>query len=89
MCARELQADHFVDQIVEISDALEQDPKSRQVRVAARIWVAAVRRSKVYGKTPGVSVNVAAGVVLTEEKQKELQKRHRKALERFRLSAPG
>jgi len=35
------------------------------------------------------AVNVAAGVVLTEEKQKEFQERHRKALERFRLPAPG
>jgi len=84
--ARELQADFYVDEIVEIADDKSEDPKSRQVRVAARTWVAAVRRPKVYGKTPGVSVNVAAGVVLSEEKQREFQERHRKALERFNLS---
>jgi len=72
--ARELQADFFVDEIVEIADDKSEDPKSRQVRVAARTWVAAVRRPKVYGKTPGVSVNVAAGVVLSEEKQREFHR---------------
>ena len=85
--ARELQADHYVDEVIEIADDRTDDPKSRQVRVMAREWVAAVRRPTVYGKTPGAVVSVQQAVVMTEEKQKELQERHRKALERFNLPA--
>jgi len=79
-----------VDEVIEIADDRTDDPKSRQVRVmAAREWVAAVRRPTVYGKTPGAVVSVQHAVVMTEEKQKELQERHRKALERFKLNGPS
>jgi hypothetical protein len=47
--AREIQADHFVDEIVEIADT-EPDPQIAKVRIDARKWVAGKMRPKKYGE---------------------------------------
>lgn len=47
--AREIQADSFADEIVEISDDVTEDANSRRVRVDSRKWIAAKLRPKRYG----------------------------------------
>jgi hypothetical protein len=46
--ARQLQADHFVDEIIEIIDT-ETDPNRARVRMDGRKWVAAKQAPKKYG----------------------------------------
>jgi hypothetical protein len=48
--ARERQADHYADAVVEISDDGTIDPNSRRVMIDARKWVAGKLRPKVYGE---------------------------------------
>jgi hypothetical protein len=47
--AREIQADHFVDEIVRIADG-EPDPQVARVRIDARKWVAGKMRPEKYGE---------------------------------------
>lgn len=46
--ARARQADHYADEIVEISDT-EEDPQKARVRIDARKWVASKLQPKRYG----------------------------------------
>jgi hypothetical protein len=46
--ARELQADHYADEIIEIADT-EPNPQRARVRIDARKWTAAKLRPKKYG----------------------------------------
>lgn len=48
--AREAQADHFFDEIIEVADDISLDPQSRRVMVDARKWAAGKLRPKVYGE---------------------------------------
>jgi hypothetical protein len=48
--ARERQADHYADEVVEIADDKDNDPNSRRVMIDARKWVAGKLRPKVYGE---------------------------------------
>lgn len=54
--ARELQADSFVDEIVNIADT-EIDPNRARVRIDARKWTAGKLRPKVYGDRVEVDLN--------------------------------
>lgn len=47
--AREICAELFANEIVEISDNLDEDPNSRRVRIEARKWVASRLLPKTYG----------------------------------------
>lgn len=46
--AREIQADHFADEVVEIADN-EKDYQKAKNRIDARKWAAGVQKPKVYG----------------------------------------
>lgn len=46
--ARENQADHYADEIVDISDT-EEDWQRARIRIDARKWVASKLKSKAYG----------------------------------------
>jgi hypothetical protein len=46
--AREDQADHYADEVIEIADS-ESDPNKARVRIDARKWAAGKRKPKVYG----------------------------------------
>jgi hypothetical protein len=46
--AREEQADHYADEIIEIADT-EPDPQKARVRIDARKWVASKLKAKAYG----------------------------------------
>jgi hypothetical protein len=48
MRAREEQADHYADEIIDIADT-EEDPNIARVRIDARKWVAAKLKPKRYG----------------------------------------
>ena len=48
--AREAQADHYFDEIIEVADDESLDANSRRVRVDARKWAAGKLRPKVYGE---------------------------------------
>jgi terminase small subunit-like protein len=56
MRARELQADFFVDEIVEISDT-EDDPARARVRIDSRKWVAGKQAPKKYSERLGIDSN--------------------------------
>lgn len=55
--AREDQADTLADQLVEISDNLEEDANSRRVRVDARKWVASKLKPKTYGERQQIDLD--------------------------------
>lgn len=58
--AREVQADTFVDEIIEIADSESMDPAVVQrdrLRVDARKWAAAKQRPKKYGDRAEVNLN--------------------------------
>ena len=46
--AREEQADHYADQIIEIADTVE-DPQKAKIMIDARKWVASKLKAKSYG----------------------------------------
>lgn len=46
--ARQMQADHFVDEIVDIADT-ESNAALAKVRIDARKWMAAILKPKAYG----------------------------------------
>lgn len=62
--AREAQADHFADQIVEIAD-IEEDPNRARVRIDARKWAAGKMRPKVYGDKVDLTHSAPDGKPLT------------------------
>ena len=47
--AREEQADHYADEIIEIADNQDIEPNSRRIMVDARKWIASRLKPKVYG----------------------------------------
>jgi len=57
--AREQQADHYFEQVVEIADT-EEDPQRARVMIDARKWVAGKMRPKIYGDR--VDHNVGGGI---------------------------
>lgn len=59
--AREDQADHYADEIVEISDAAE-DPAKARLQIDARKWVAAKLRPKKYGDKLDVGGDVGLSI---------------------------
>lgn len=63
--AREAQADHFVDEIVEIADT-EGDANKARVRIDARKWVAGKQRPKKYGDKLVADLNHGAQDSLAE-----------------------
>jgi hypothetical protein len=48
--ARELQLEYWADQIVEIADASESDPRDRQVRIDTRKWLMSKLGPRRYGE---------------------------------------
>ncbi len=48
--ARELQFEFWADQIVEIADASEADPRDRQVRIDVRKWLLSKLAARRYGE---------------------------------------
>jgi hypothetical protein len=62
--ARELQADYFADEIIEIADT-EKDAAKARNRIDARKWMAAKLRPKVYGDR--LHVDSDAHITLTDE----------------------
>lgn len=47
--AREAQADHFVDEIIDIADKSDLNADDKRIRIDARKWVAGKQRPKKYG----------------------------------------
>lgn len=47
--AREAQADALFDDILEIADSPDEDPRRSKLRIDARIWAASKLKPKVYG----------------------------------------
>lgn len=54
--ARETQADHYADDLVEIADT-ETDPQRAKVRIDARKWVAAKLKPRKYGERIDIAVS--------------------------------
>lgn len=86
--AREIQADVLFDEQIDIADgATPETVHVARLRIDARKWVMGKQNAKKYGDKPGdVHVNTSVNnlIVLTEEKQRELQARRLKALEGIR-----
>jgi len=81
--ARELQADFFVDEIVEIADDKSEDPKTARCVSWSERGSPCAPSDESLREESGCRLRRQSGSRLTEEKQKELQARYRKALERF------
>ena len=66
--ARELQADSFADEIVQIADSAK-NPKKARVQIDARKWAAGKQRPKVYGDK--INMEHSGGITLTHEQALE------------------
>jgi len=64
--ARNRQADHFAEEIIEISDN-EKDPQKARIRVDARKWYAGKVRPKKWGETSKHEITGADGERLIPE----------------------
>ena len=65
--ARERQADHYADEIVEIGDTSD-DPAKARLQMDARRWYAGKLKPKVYGDKQNVEVSGKDGAALIPEK---------------------
>jgi hypothetical protein len=87
--ARAIQAERWADELITLANSLPEDATVEQI-AATRLkidtlkWIIGKRLPKVYGDAPSSSVNVTSTthnyLVVTEERQKEIQERTRKLL---------
>jgi hypothetical protein len=57
--ARQEQADHYADEIIEIADDQSIDPNARRVQIEARKWIACKLKPKAYGDRADVTLSGA------------------------------
>jgi hypothetical protein len=87
--ARAIQAERWADELITLANSLPEDATAERI-AAARLqidtlkWIIGKRLPKLYGDAPSSSVNVTSTthnyLVVTEERQKEIQERTRKLL---------
>lgn len=63
--ARSAQAEHYVQEIIEIADDRTDDPASRRVRIDARKWIACKLLPKAYGERVQIEGQSVALVMLS------------------------
>ena len=83
MIARELQAEVWADELVDISDAelpTGQAIRRARLRMQSRQWLAGKYNSRFADKPNQTQVNVGAGVVITEAERVKLLERRDKEL---------
>lgn len=66
--AREAQADHLFDEIMEIADDSTEDVNRSRLKVDARKWAAGKLRPKVYGEKAEVALSGEIGVRTIERR---------------------
>ena len=66
--AREAQADHMFDEIMEIADDATEDVNRSRLKVDARKWAAGKLRPKVYGEKAEVALTGEIGVRTIERR---------------------
>jgi hypothetical protein len=86
--ARAIQAERWADELITLANSLLEDATAEQI-AATRLkidtlkWIIGKRLPKTYGDAPSSSVNVTTTnnfLVVSEERQKEIQGRTRKLL---------
>jgi hypothetical protein len=84
-----LRSELWAEEIVSISDSVKDSTSMEEINAAklmvdARKWIVSRLLAKKYGDAPSSSVNVTSTthnyLVVTEERQKEIQERTRKLL---------
>jgi hypothetical protein len=81
--ARELQAEVWADELVDISDAelpTREAIRRARLRMQSRQWLAGKYNSRFADKPNQTQVNVAVGVVLPEAERVKLLERHERAM---------
>ena len=81
--ARELQAEVWTGELVDISDAelpTRQAIRRARLRMQSRQWLAGKYNSRFADKPNQTQVNVGAGVVITEAERVKLLERHERAM---------
>jgi hypothetical protein len=86
--ARAIQAERWADELITLANSLPKDATAEQIaatklKIDTLKWIIGKRLPKVYGDAPSSSVNVTTTsnfLVVSEERQKEIQERTRKLL---------
>jgi hypothetical protein len=81
--ARELQAEVWADELVDISDAelpTREAIRRARLRMQSRQWLAGKYNSRFADKPNQTQVNVGLGVVITEAERVKLLERHQRAM---------
>jgi hypothetical protein len=71
--ARDTQADHYADDLIEIADT-EEDPQRAKVRIDARKWVASKLKPKRYGDKLDLAVSGELKTVPDDQLDERLTK---------------
>jgi hypothetical protein len=87
--ARAIQAERWADELITLANSVPEDATIEQI-AATRLkidtlkWIIGKRLPKLYGDSPSSSINVTSTthnyLVVSEERQKEIQERTRKLL---------
>jgi hypothetical protein len=87
--ARAIQAERWADELITLANSLPEGATVEQI-AAAKLqidtlkWIIGKRLPRLYGDAPSSSVNITSSthnyLVVTEERQKEIQERTRKLL---------
>jgi hypothetical protein len=83
MRARELQAEVWADELVDISDAelpTREAIRRARLRMQSRQWLAGKYNSRFADKPNQTQVNVGVGIVITEAERVKLLERHQCAM---------
>ena len=87
--ARAIQAERWADELITLANSLPEDATAEQIgatklKIDTLKWIIGKRLPKVYGDAPSSSVNITSTttnfLVVSEERQKEIQERTRKLL---------
>jgi hypothetical protein len=81
--ARELQAEVWADELVDISDAelsTREAIRRARLRMQSRQWLAGKYNSRFADKPNQTQVNVGVGIVITEAERVKLLEQHQRAM---------
>jgi hypothetical protein len=87
--ARAIQAERWADELITLANSLREDATAEQIaatklKIDTLKWIIGKRLPKLYGDAPSSSVNISSSthnyLVISVEKQRELQERRARAL---------
>ena len=87
--ARAIQAERWADELITLANSLSEDATAEQIaatklKIDTLKWIIGKRLPKLYGDAPSTSISVTSTtnnfLVVTEERQREIQERTRRLL---------